>query len=60
LMYQTTDHQVTGAWDNVARQWVELPAGDYRSAIQKAIRIAQNLDAPDIINLPVIAPEAAR
>ncbi|MFT6092366.1 MAG: hypothetical protein ACJA2Q_000249 [Pseudohongiellaceae bacterium] len=60
LMYQTTDRQVTGAWDNIAREWVELPAGDYRSAIQKAIRIAQNLDAPDIINLPVIAPEAAR
>jgi len=49
LMYHTTDRQVTGAWDNVARQWVELPAGDYRSAIQKAIRIAQNLHAPTLL-----------
>ena len=60
LMYQTTDRQVTGAWDNNARQWVELPAGEYRTAVQKAMRIASNVDAPDIINLPVAAPEAAR
>lgn len=60
LMYQTTDRQVTGAWDNKAREWVELPAGTYRTAVQKAMRIASNVDAPDIINLPVAAPEAAQ
>lgn len=60
LMYQTTDRQVTGAWDNSARAWVELPAGDYRTAIQTAIRVASSLDAPKIIDLPVMAPEAAR
>lgn len=60
LMYQTTDRQVTGAWDNNARQWVELPAGQYRTAVQKAMRVASNVDAPDIINLPVSAPEAAQ
>jgi len=60
LMYQSTDRQVTGAWDNNARQWVELPAGEYRTAVQKAMRVASNVDAPSIINLPVAAPEAAR
>ena len=60
LMYQTTDRQVTGAWDNNAREWVELPAGDYRTAIQSAIRVASQLDAPRIIELPVLAPEAAQ
>lgn len=60
LMYQTTDRQVTGAWDNNARQWVELPAGEYRTAVQTAIRVASNLDAPKIIELPVIAPEVAQ
>lgn len=60
LMYQTTDRQVTGAWDNSARQWVELPAGDYRQEVQQANRVVQNLDAPDILFLPVQAPEAAQ
>lgn len=60
LMYQTTDRQVTGAWDNYARQWVELPAGEYRQAVQAAIRVILNLDAPDVINLPIAAPEAAQ
>ncbi|MDF1765657.1 MAG: DUF3450 domain-containing protein [Gammaproteobacteria bacterium] len=60
LMYQTTDRQVTGAWDNNTREWVELPAGDYRTAIQSAIRVASQLDAPRIIELPVLAPESAQ
>lgn len=60
LMYQTTDRQVTGAWDNKARQWVELGAGEYRTAVQTAIRVASQLDAPKIIELPVMAPESAQ
>jgi hypothetical protein len=59
-MYQSTDRQVTGAWDNNSRQWVELDAGDYRQAVQSAIRVVSNLDAPKIIELPVIFPEAAQ
>jgi hypothetical protein len=60
LMYQSTDRQVTGAWDNNAREWVELPAGEYRTSVQTAIRVASNLDAPKIIELPVLAPEVAQ
>ena len=60
LMYQTTDRQQTGAWDNVNRGWVTLDAGDYRTAVQSAIRVASQLDAPRIIELPVLAPEAAQ
>jgi agmatine/peptidylarginine deiminase len=60
LIYQTTDRQVTGAWDLNARAWVELPAGDYRTAVQTAIRVASQLDAPKIIDLPVQAPEIAQ
>ncbi len=60
LMYQTTDRQVTGTWDNKARQWVELPAGAYRTTVQKAMRVASNVDAPGIIELPVMAPEVAQ
>lgn len=60
LMYQTTDRLVTGAWDKDARTWVELPAGEYRTAVQTAIRVASQLDAPKIIDLPVHAPEIAQ
>ncbi len=60
LMYQTTDRQITGAWDNNARQWVELDAGQYRTEFQTALRVASNLAAPDIIDLPVLAPELAQ
>lgn len=60
LMYQSTDRQVTGAWNNSTRQWVELPAGEYRTAVQKAMRVASNVDAPGIIDLPVLAPEVAQ
>lgn len=60
LIYQTTDRQETRAWDNRARSWVELPPGEYRTAIQDAIRVAAQLDAPRIIELPVLAPEVAQ
>ncbi len=60
LMYQTVDRQSTGAWDNTVRAWLELPAGDYRTAVQTAIRVASQLDSPRIIDLPIMAPEAAR
>ena len=60
LIYQTTDRQETRAWDNRARAWVELPAGEYRTAVQDAIRVAAQLDAPKIIELPVMAAEVAQ
>lgn len=60
LIYQTTDRLETGAWDNEARQWVSLPSGEYRAAVQQAIRVASQLDAPRILELPVAAPEVAQ
>ena len=60
LLYQTTDRQQTGAWDNSNRNWVTLDAADYRTAVQSAIRVASQLDAPRIIELPVLAPEVAQ
>ena len=60
LMYQTTDRQQTGAWNNHTRQWEELAPGEYRAAVQQAVRVASQLDAPRILELPVMAPEAAQ
>jgi len=60
LLFQTTDRQITGRWNNESRQWEELPAGEYRTAIQAAIRVSSGLDAPRIIELPIEAPELAQ
>ncbi len=60
LIYQTTDRQETRAWDSRAMEWVELPPGQYRTAVQDAIRVAGQLDAPRIIELPVLAPEVVQ
>lgn len=58
LMYQTTDGAISGAWDNSARGWVELPSGDYDAAIRKGIRIAKKQATIELLNVPVSAPEA--
>lgn len=60
LMYQTTDGELSGAWDQKQQAWVELDAGDYASAIKKGIRIAKKQASIDIMNLPILAPEAAQ
>lgn len=60
LIYQTTDRQETRAWDNRNREWVILDPAEYRTQVQSAIRVASQLDAPRIIELPVLAPEAAQ
>ena len=60
LMYQTTDTELSGAWDQRQRAWVELQSGQYRSAILKGIRIAKKQASPDIMKLPILAPEAAQ
>jgi len=58
LLYQTTDTEVSGAWDQDAREWVSLDRGEYRNAIMKGLRIARKEASIDLMNLPVATPEA--
>jgi hypothetical protein len=58
LAYQTTDGALSGAWDNTNRSWVELPAGDYNSAIRKGIRISKKQASMELLKMPIAAPEA--
>ena len=58
LLYQTTDTEVSGAWDQDSRSWVNLDRGEYRNAIMKGLRIARKEAAIDVLNLPISAPEA--
>jgi len=58
LVYQTTDGALSGAWDSNAGSWVDLPSGDFDSAIRKGIRIAKKQAAIELLDMPVAAPEA--
>ncbi len=60
LLYQTTDTELSGAWDQDTRSWVELDRGEYRNAIMKGLRIARKEASIDVLNLPIPAPEAAK
>ncbi len=58
LVYQTTDGAISGAWDKSAGAWVDLPSGEFDSAIRKGIRIAKKQATIELLNMPVSAPEA--
>lgn len=60
LAFQSTDRTVTGYWDKNARQWVEGDPGDYRTAIDRAYRVANSELAAEMLNLPIHAPEMAQ
>ncbi len=56
LAYQTPDREETGYWDTRAREWRSLD-NSYRSPITAGIRMAGRLAPPDILTLPIAAPE---
>jgi len=59
LYYQSQDGEDTGWWDRAAGNFVEL--GDqYRLDVKEGLAIAQNQKAPNLVVLPVPAPEAAQ
>ena len=58
FVYQTTDTEMSGAWDQASRSWVPLSRGEYRAAIMKGLRIARKEASIDLMNMPVAAPEA--
>jgi hypothetical protein len=60
LLYQTTDTEISGAWDKAAGEYVQLDKGEYRNAILKGIRIARKEASIEILKLPISAPEAAK
>lgn len=60
LMYQTTDTQKSGAYNASSRQWEAIDSGQYRAAILKGIKIAKKQATIDIMDLPILAPEAAQ
>ncbi|MGH8472935.1 MAG: DUF3450 domain-containing protein, partial [Gammaproteobacteria bacterium] len=57
LYYLTLDRHEAGYWDQEARRWVVL-ASHYRNDIERGLRIARKQAAPDLLRLPISAPEA--
>ena len=60
LLYQTTDTETSGAWDQEAGDFVKLDKSEYRTAIMKGLRVARKEASIDILKLPISAPEAAQ
>lgn len=60
LVYQTSDNSVTGWFNPVSRQFEELDDDRFRLEVKEGLAIARNEKAPDLVMLPVPAPEAAQ
>jgi hypothetical protein len=58
LIYRSLDARHCGYWDQAQRAWVALPAS-YNGAIARGLRIARKEAPPDLIEVPVSAPQAA-
>lgn len=52
FVYQTRDGKHLGVWDQKSNTWQTLPA-EYRSDVNKGLRIARKQLAPDLIIVPV-------
>jgi hypothetical protein len=56
LYYMTLDGLEIGHWDKARDRWVTLDS-EYRQSLDRAIRIARKQLPPDLIRLPIPAPE---
>lgn len=57
FFYQTTDEdEITAAWDVENGGWIEL-GSEHRNSVGQALQMAQNQIAPELVLLPVTAPE---
>jgi phage host-nuclease inhibitor protein Gam len=58
LVYQTLDRSETGYWDKQNQKW--QVANDFKSAVAQAIAIADKTAPPDLMELPMEAPEVSK
>lgn len=59
LAYQTADEKITGLWNKQSRQFEVIDSG-YRRAVSDGLALARKQAPPQLLSLPVPAPEAAR
>jgi septal ring factor EnvC (AmiA/AmiB activator) len=58
LMYKTVEGNEVGYWDQQQKTWVAAP--EYQRSIDLALRIAKQTIAPDLITVPVPAPQGGK
>ncbi len=58
LMYRTLDGKEAGYWDAQQKKW--MADNDYNKVIEKAVLMASKETVPDLIALPVPAPQVAQ
>jgi len=56
LMFQTPDGAYSRVWDQAARRWED--AAEHKNQIRQGLKIANKQIAPELVLLPVPAPEA--
>lgn len=56
LVYQTTDGQRQGVWDQKNGEWIAL-GSEYRNRIRQGLRVARRQLAPELLLMPMPAPE---
>ncbi len=59
LVFQTPDGDVTGTWDNNKRDWVIL-GDEFRADVRDGLRMAQKTATPNLVRMPISAPENAK
>ncbi|WP_036497944.1 DUF3450 family protein, partial [Nitrosococcus oceani] len=57
LFFYTLDGKTSGRWNAHGQSWVVLP-DHYRAAIAEGLLIARKQAPPDLLLLPIQAPEA--
>ncbi len=60
LVYQTSDQSATGWFNPRTREFEELDDDRFRFEVRNGLAIARNEKAPNLVMLPVPAPEAAQ
>ena len=56
LYYQTRDQKTSGMWDTASGAWTQLPSSANRN-IRTAIKVAAKTVAPELLSIPIPAPE---
>lgn len=56
LYYQTADQSYSAMWDPTNKSWKDLPSSANRD-IRLAIKVASKSTAPELLSLPLAAPE---
>lgn len=59
LFYQSLDGGETGIWNQATKSWDDI-SDEYTKAIRDGLRIARKEAAPNLLTLPIPAPEAVK